>query len=101
MANSRILIVEDDTDINNLLKKILKAAGYEIEQAFSGTEAELYFDKNTPALLLLDLMLPGMSGEELLRQIREKRKRHIPVLELSAQTALKDTVELLGIGAYE
>ena len=99
MTKYKVLIVEDDTDINNLLKKILKAAGYEIEQAFSGTEAEFYFDKNMPDLLLLDLMLPGMSGEELLRQIREKRKCNIPVLVLSAKNALKDKVELLGIGA--
>lgn len=99
MTNYTILIVEDDTDINHLLKKILKTAGYEIEQAFSGTEANFYFDKHMPDLLLLDLMLPGMSGEELLRQIREVRKCNIPVLVLSAKNALKDKVELLGIGA--
>ncbi len=49
MAKYKLLIVEDDTDINNLLKKILKDAGYEIEQAFSGTEAMFYFDKSVPA----------------------------------------------------
>ena len=90
MAKYKLLIVEDDTDINNLLKKILKDAGYEIEQAFSGTEAMFYFDKSVPDLLLLDLMLPGMSGEELLRQIRGDRKCNIPVLVLSAKNALKD-----------
>lgn len=99
MAKYKLLIVEDDTDINNLLKKILKDAGYEIEQAFSGTEAMFYFDKSVPDLLLLDLMLPGMSGEELLRQIRGERKCNIPVLVLSAKNALKDKVELLRIGA--
>ena len=99
MTKYKILIVEDDTDINNLLKKILRTAGYEIEQAFSGTEAKFYFDNHWPDLLLLDLMLPGMSGEELLRQIRRERKCNIPVLILSAKNALKDKVELLGIGA--
>ena len=99
MTKYKILIVEDDTDINNLLKKILRAAGYEIEQAFSGTEAKFYFGNHWPDLLLLDLMLPGMSGEELLRQIRRERKCNIPVLILSAKNALKDKVELLGIGA--
>ena len=62
--NYKILIVEDDTDINNLLKKILVTAGYDVAQAFSGTEATFYLDKDMPDLLLLDLMLPGMSGEE-------------------------------------
>lgn len=99
MTNYRILIAEDDTDINNLLKKILSASGYEIQQAFSGTEAAFFFDKNPPDLLLLDLMLPGMSGEQLLHQIREEWNCHIPVLVLSARNALKDKVTLLEIGA--
>ena len=97
--NYKILIVEDDTDINNLLKKILVTAGYDVAQAFSGTEATFYFDKDMPDLLLLDLMLPGMSREGLLRHIREERKCNIPVLVLSAKNALKDKVALLGIGA--
>ena len=101
MAKHKILIVEDDTDINNLLKKILATAGFIVEQAFSGTEATFFFNKDTPDLLLLDLMLPGMSGEELLRQIREKQKCNIPVLVLSAKSSLKDKVALLGIGADE
>lgn len=95
----RILIVEDDTDINKILKKILVTAGYEVEQAFSGTEANIYLDRDMPDLLLLDLMLPGISGEELLCQIREKRRCNIPVVVLSAKNALKDKVTLLGIGA--
>lgn len=99
MTNYTILIAEDDTDINNLLKKILSASGYDIQQAFSGTEAALFFDKNPPDLLLLDLMLPGMSGEQLLHQIREQWKCHIPILVLSARNALKDKVTLLEIGA--
>lgn len=99
MTKSKILIVEDDTDINNLLKKILTTTGFNVAQAFSGTEATFYFHKDTPDLLLLDLMLPGMSGEELLSQIREKQKCNIPVLVLSAKSSLKDKVSLLGIGA--
>ncbi len=95
----KILIIEDDTDINNLLKKILKTAGYDVWQAFSGTEANFYLDKEMPDLLLLDLMLPGLSGEELLHQIRQDRKCDVPVLVLSAKNALKDKVTLLGIGA--
>lgn len=94
-----ILVVEDDTDINNLLKKILNTAGYDVVQAFSGTEAIFYFEKGMPDLLLLDLMLPGISGEELLCRIRDEWKCSIPVLVLSAKNALRDKVTLLGIGA--
>ena len=63
---NRILIVEDDTDINNLLYTALQKAGYETVQAFSGTEARMLFqmDKAGFSLILLDLMLPGISGEE-------------------------------------
>ena len=65
---NRILIVEDDTDINNLLYTALQKAGYETVQAFSGTEARMLFqmDKAGFSLILLDLMLPGISGEEVL-----------------------------------
>ena len=69
---NRILIVEDDTDINNLLYTALQKAGYETVQAFSGTEARMLFqmDKAGFSLILLDLMLPGISGEEVLARIQ-------------------------------
>ena len=77
---NRILIVEDDTDINNLLYTALQKAGYETVQAFSGTEARMLFqmDKAGFSLILLDLMLPGISGEEVLAQIR--KQGNTPVL---------------------
>ena len=61
----RILIVEDDTDINQLLAKMMKQAGYQTIQAFSGTEALLLAQQEMVDLVLLDLMLPGISGEEV------------------------------------
>lgn len=67
----QILIAEDDADINNLLAKILRTEHFKPIQAFSGTEAKLLFMHNTPDLILLDLMLPGLSGEELLSELRE------------------------------
>ena len=60
----RVLIVEDDADINRLLYKILKKNGYAPEQAFSGTEARLLLQAGVYDLLLLDLMLPGMTRSE-------------------------------------
>ena len=69
----RVLIVEDDADINRLLYKILKKNGYAPEQAFSGTEARLMLQAGAYDLLLLDLMLPGMTGEELLDYIRRQK----------------------------
>ena len=97
--NSRILIVEDDADINRLLYKILKKNGYSPEQAFSGTEARLLLQTYVYDLLLLDLMLPGMTGEELLAYIRRERNLPVPVMILSAKGSLHDRVELLLDGA--
>lgn len=94
-----ILIVEDDTEIGSLLKKILKCQGYEICQAFSGTEACLFLKDHQPDLILLDLMLPGMSGEEFLRQLRDRQQSKVPVLILTAKNALEDKVALLRLGA--
>ncbi|MBR1930995.1 MAG: response regulator transcription factor [Lachnospiraceae bacterium] len=102
---NKILIVEDDTDINNLLAKIMKKQGYSVVQAFSGTEAHLRLGldgtENTQlgeySLILLDLMLPGMMGEEVLAQIRKVSE--VPVIILSARSGLEDRVKLLNMGA--
>ena len=62
---STILIVEDDVNINEMLKVALQKEGYSCIQAFSGTEGRLVLSQEEPDLVLLDLMLPGMSGETL------------------------------------
>lgn len=95
----KVLIVEDDTDINDLLSKILASEEYETIQAFSGTEAGLLLEKELPDLILMDLMLPGMSGEMLLSKLREEWNLDIPVLILSAKSSLGDKVALLRMGA--
>ena len=82
-----ILVVEDDTNINNLLKTALEKAGYQVIQAFSGTEAELVLQmQKSVSLVLLDLMLPGISGEEVLKSIR--KKGNLPVIVLTAKDSL-------------
>lgn len=93
-----ILIVEDDMNINNLLKTALEENGYEVIQAFSGTEAKLLLqiEKNI-TLILLDLMLPGLSGEDLLKIIREKG--NLPVIVLTAKDSLDEKIDLLTNGA--
>ena len=81
-----ILIVEDNNDINNMIKNYLTKAGYNCEQAFSGTEALMYFKMNTYDLIILDLMLPGMNGESLLENIRQTSD--LPVIVLTAKDTL-------------
>lgn len=92
-----ILIVEDDTNINNLLKEALSKEGYCCEQAFSGTEARMLIKMNTYSLVLLDLMLPGISGEDVLAEIRDKGKT--PVVVLTAKDELDEKISLLTSGA--
>ena len=93
-----IMVVEDDTNINNLLKTALEKAGYKVLQAFSGTEAELILQmRDSIALVLLDLMLPGISGEEVLKHIRERG--NLPVIVLTARDSLDEKIGMLTQGA--
>ena len=92
----RILIVEDDTDINNSTAQYLRRRGCECVQAFSGTEGRLLWRGGGIDLLLVDLMLPGLSGDELVAEIRKTSQT--PVIVLSARGELSDKVELLGLG---
>lgn len=94
-----ILVIEDDNDINRLLCRILEKAGYHPVPAFSGTEAQLRLEHGIPDLILLDLMLPGMSGEELLAHIRNDLKLEAPVIILSAKASLEDKVGTITTGA--
>lgn len=99
MDRQKILIVEDDTDINHLLHRILTQDGYDTIQAFSGTEAKLLLRMEKPDLILLDLMLPGMSGEELIVTVREEMGLDLPILVLSARAGLETKVAALKNGA--
>lgn len=92
----KILIIDDDISIGNLEQEILEQTGYQVLRAYSGTEAVLLLKSCRPDLILLDLMLPGLSGEEVLPQIQ-----NIPVIVVSAKTALQNKVEMLTGGAVD
>ena len=91
-----ILIVDDDPHINAMLKENLETEGYSVSSAYSGTEALMLLSNLKPDLILLDLMLPGLSGEELLPQIKD-----IPVIVVSAKADITDKVGLLLGGAAD
>ena len=91
-----ILIVDDDIHIGNMLEEVLQREGYLVARAFSGTEALLVLSGTAPDLILLDLMLPGLSGEDLLPRVRE-----IPTIIVSAKLDLDNKVKLLLEGAVD
>ncbi len=93
----RILIVDDDSNINGMLKEALEREGFSCGQAFSGSEATLRLTVEQYDLVLLDLALPGMSGEEVLREIRGKGG--LPVIVVSAKDDLDSKVDVLSLGA--
>lgn len=91
-----ILIIDDDVTIGNMLEKLLTKEGYQTLRAYSGTEALLILSSRKPDLILLDLMLPGQTGEEILPKIKG-----IPVIVVSAKADVKDKVDLLLGGAAD
>lgn len=91
-----ILIIDDDMHIGNMLEEALKKEGYGVLRAYSGTEALYVLSGTKPDLVLLDLMLPGLKGEEALPQIKG-----IPVIVVSAKADLDDKVKLLLGGAAD
>lgn len=93
---SHILIIDDDVHIGNILEELLAREGYRVSRAYSGTEALLALSAAKPDLALLDLMLPGLSGEEVLPKMQG-----IPVIVLSAKADVDSKVSLLLGGAAD
>ncbi|MFR2338913.1 MAG: response regulator transcription factor [Mediterraneibacter gnavus] len=92
-----VLVVEDDFQLNEMLKNVLLKEGYDVETAFSGTEALLLLENRMIDLVVLDLMLPGVSGEKVLDKIKEKMD--IPIIILSAKSEIDSKVDLIKRGA--
>lgn len=95
--NINILVVEDDSSINTLLFKLLQNHGYNAHAAFSGSEAAMCLEKFDFQLVILDLMLPGLTGEELISRIRKTKT--MPVIVISAKSAQETKIETLKLGA--
>lgn len=93
----KILVIEDDADINRILCRYLTKEQYQPVPAFSGTEARLQLQLDSFDLILLDLMLPGISGEQLIKDIRSNSQ--VPIIVISAKTTLEDKVGTLKSGA--
>src|SRR5437588_831354 len=92
-----VLVVEDEVDLNNLIRDQLVGAGHSVEQAFDGGSAVAAIEKSVPDLVLLDWMLPDLDGLTVCRRIRE---RHVmPVIMLTARTDEIDRVVGLEVGA--
>lgn len=91
-----IAVIDDDLHINNMLCELLSREGYEVIRAFSGGEALAVLEETTPDLILLDLMMPGLSGEQVLSRIRD-----IPVIVMSAKVDVGSKVQLLMSGAAD
>lgn len=96
---SRLLIIEDDVNINEMLQEAFGKKGYEVVSAYSGTEGILRIEKETYQMVILDLMLPGMDGQQVLKNICEKS--NVPVIVLSAKDELDTKVDLLMSGASD
>ncbi len=93
---AEILIVDDDLNIGNLLEEALTKEGYAVLRAYSGTETVLLLRQARPDLVLLDMMLPGLSGEEVLPYLKG-----IPVIVVSAKVDVDDKVGMLLRGAAD
>lgn len=97
MEIPKILLIEDDKEINELIKNALKKEIFNVDTAYDGSEGIFKYNNNKYNLVLLDLMLPIISGEEVLREIREKS--NIPVIILSAKDESLDKILGLSLGA--
>lgn len=92
----KILIIEDDNSINKMLSKLLKLNNYDVVSSYSGTEGILQHNKDID-LIILDLMLPGKSGEEIIKELHNKKR--VPIIVMSAIHDVDKKIDLFKLGA--
>ena len=97
VAVKKILVVDDEPNIVEVVKSYLEKNGYEVVVAFTGSEALDLFEKTNPVLVILDLMLPDISGEEVCRRLRNRSR--VPVIMLTAKVEEENILNGLGLGA--
>lgn len=99
MGNSpkKILVVDDEIKIVEVVKSYLEKSGYSVCEAYTGREAMDKFEKENPALIILDLMLPDMTGEEIFKVLRKKSR--VPIIMLTAKVEEEAVLKGLNIGA--
>ena len=92
-----LLIIEDNHDVNSMLREVLINEGYVVDSAYTGIDGLMSFHKSSYDLILLDLMLPYKSGDEVLKEIRKSSE--IPVIIISAKDIVGTKIDLLKLGA--
>ena len=92
-----LLIIEDNHDVNSMLREVLINEGYTVDSAYTGIDGLMSFQNNSYDLILLDLMLPYKSGDEVLKEIRKSSE--IPVIIISAKDIVGTKIDLLKLGA--
>lgn len=92
----KILLVEDNKEIHDLIKNALEKERYIVKNAYSGTEALIILEKENVDIILLDLMLPGINGEDIIKKIKS-----IPIIVISAKVSNEDKINSLLIGAND
>lgn len=97
--NQRVLIIEDDEHINGIICDGLTADKFLCTQAYSGSEGKINLAHQDYQLIVLDLMLPGLSGEEFMHYLRKDLKSGVPVIILSAKDQLDHKLNLFALGA--
>lgn len=86
----KILIAEDEKDIANMLERSFLREGFDVAKAFDGLQAQAQIENNNPDIILLDLMMPKLSGWEVLRWLRQEKENKIPIIIISARDQMQD-----------
>ena len=95
--NKTVLVIDDEIKITEVVKSYLEKSGYRVECAYGGRQAMSLFEKLSPVLVILDLMLPDMTGEDICRAIRKKSR--IPIIMLTAKGRDTEVAKGLDLGA--